>query len=64
MLRQCGIFCFSRFWNCSDSLVFFVFLDFGTVPTVVIFVFLDFGTVPTVVIFVFQSNGSPTLSAV
>jgi len=29
--------------------VFFVFLDFGTVPTVwYFFVFLDFGTVPTV----------------
>ena len=22
------------FWNCSDSVVFCVFLDFGTVPTV------------------------------
>ena len=25
-----GIFCFSRFWNCPDSVVFYVFLDFGT----------------------------------
>ena len=34
--RQCGIFCFSvRFWNCSDSVVCFVFLlDFGIVQTV------------------------------
>jgi hypothetical protein len=26
--------CFSRFGNCSDSVVFFVFLDLGTVLTV------------------------------
>jgi hypothetical protein len=34
-------FCFSiRFWNCSDSVVFFVFLlDFGTVLTVRYFLF-------------------------
>jgi hypothetical protein len=34
LFRQCGISCFSiRFWNCSDSVIFFVFLsDFGTVP--------------------------------
>ena len=39
--RQCGIFCFYiRFWNSSDSVVFFVFLlDFGTVPTVWYFLF-------------------------
>jgi hypothetical protein len=24
--RQCGIFCFSRFWNCSDSVVLFFFI--------------------------------------
>ena len=49
--RQCGIFCFSiRFWNSSDSVVYFVFLlDFGTLPTVVYFVFLlDFRTLLTV----------------
>jgi hypothetical protein len=36
MFRQCGISClFVRFWNCSDSVVFFVFLlDFRAVPTV------------------------------
>jgi hypothetical protein len=52
LFRQCGIFCFSvRFWNCSDSVVFFVFLlDFWNCSdSVVFFVFLlDFGTVPTV----------------
>ena len=51
LFRQRGIFCFSiRFWNGSDSVVFYVsLLDFGTVPTVwYFFVFLfDFGTVPT-----------------
>ena len=43
------------FWNCSDSVVYFVFLlYFGTVLTVVYFVFLlYFGTVLTVVYFVF-----------
>ena len=41
LFRQCGILCFSIiFWNCSDSVVFFVFLlYFGTVPTVWYFVF-------------------------
>jgi hypothetical protein len=41
MFRQCGIFCFSiRFWKCSDSVVFFVFLlDFENVPTVSYFCF-------------------------
>jgi hypothetical protein len=41
MFRQCGIFSFSiRFWNCSDSVVFFVFLlDFGNVLTVWYFLF-------------------------
>ena len=41
LFRQCGIFCFSvRFRNCSDSVVFFVFLlDLGTVPTVWYFLF-------------------------
>jgi hypothetical protein len=41
LFRQCGIFCFSIwFWNCSDSMVFFVFLlDFRTVPTVWYFLF-------------------------
>ena len=36
MFRQCGICCFSiRFLNCSDSVVFVVFLlDIGAVPTV------------------------------
>ena len=69
MFRQCGIFCFSRFWKCSDSVVFFcfsrfwkcsdsvvffVFLDFGNVRTVwYIFAFLDFGNVPTVWYFLF-----------
>ena len=57
------IFCFSRFWKCYDNVVFFVFLDFGNVPTVwyflffsdsvVFFVFLDFGNVPTVWYFLF-----------
>jgi hypothetical protein len=28
LFRHCGIICFSRFWNCSDSVVLFVFLDF------------------------------------
>jgi hypothetical protein len=44
------------FWNCSDSVVYFVFLlYFGTVLTVVYFVFLlYFGTVLTVVYFVFH----------
>jgi hypothetical protein len=34
LFRQCGSFYFSIwFWNCSDSVVVFVFLfDFGTVP--------------------------------
>ena len=41
-VRQCGILCFSRFWNCSDSVVFFDFLDFGTVPTVVFLCFSRF----------------------
>ena len=58
LFRQCGIVCFSiRFWNCSDSVVLFVFLlDFRIVQTsVVLFVFLlDFGIVQTsVVLFVF-----------
>jgi hypothetical protein len=37
-LRQCGILCFSIvFWNCSDSVVFCVFLlYFGTAPTVAV----------------------------
>ena len=39
LFQQCGIFCSSRFWNCSDSVVFFVFLDFWTVPTVWYFYF-------------------------
>jgi hypothetical protein len=41
LFRQCGVFCFYiRFWNCSDSVVFFVFLlDFGTVLTVWCFLF-------------------------
>jgi hypothetical protein len=36
LFQQCGIFCFPiRFWHCSDSVVYFVFLiDFGIVPTV------------------------------
>jgi hypothetical protein len=33
LFQQCGIICFTRFWNCSNSVVLFVFLDFGTVPT-------------------------------
>jgi hypothetical protein len=38
---QCGIFCFSIvFWNCVDSVIFFVFLlYFGTVLTVWYFLF-------------------------
>ena len=44
-----GIFCFSRFWNCSDRVVFLDFLDFGTVQTEWYFLgSLDFGTVQTV----------------
>ena len=41
LFRQRGIFCFSiRFWNGSDSVVFYVSpLDFGTVPTVWYFLF-------------------------
>jgi hypothetical protein len=50
---NCVIFCFSRFWKCSDSVLIFVFLDFGTVLTVVFFVFLDFRTVLTVWYFLF-----------
>jgi hypothetical protein len=36
LFRQCGICCFSvRYWRCSDSAVFVVFLlDIGAVPTV------------------------------
>jgi hypothetical protein len=30
-----------RFWNCSDCVAFFVFLDFGTVPTVWHFLFFQ-----------------------
>jgi hypothetical protein len=35
LFRQRVFLCFSiRLWNCSDSVVFFVFLlDYGTVPT-------------------------------
>ena len=50
MFRQCGICCFSiRFLNCSDSVVFVVFLlDIGAVPTVrYCFFLLDIGAVPT-----------------
>jgi len=36
LFRQCCIF---WFWNCSDSVVFFVFLDFGAVPAVLYFLF-------------------------
>jgi hypothetical protein len=41
LFQQCGILCFSiRFRNCSDSVVFYVFLlDLGTVPTVWYFCF-------------------------
>ena len=61
-------FFFSRFLNCSNSVVFFVFLDFWTVPivqyfgfsiflncsnSVVFFVFLAFWTVPIVWYFLF-----------
>jgi hypothetical protein len=41
LFRLCGIFCFSRFWNCSDSVAFFVFPDYGTVPTVWHFLFFQ-----------------------
>ena len=36
LFRECGICCFSvRYWSCSDSMVFVVFLlDIGAVPTV------------------------------
>jgi hypothetical protein len=36
LFRQCGICCFSvRYWSCSDSAVFVVFLlDIGAVPAV------------------------------
>jgi len=36
LFRQWGIICFPiELWNCSDSVVFSVFLcDFGTVPTI------------------------------
>jgi hypothetical protein len=36
LFRKCGILCFSiRFWSCSESVVFFVFLlDFGVVQKV------------------------------
>jgi hypothetical protein len=44
-----GIFWFSRFCNCSDSVVFFGFLDFAIVQTVwYFFGFLDFVIVQTV----------------
>ena len=43
LFRQCGIFSFSvRFWNCSDSVVFFVFvfhLIFVTFGDTMLFVF-------------------------
>ena len=51
MFRECGICCFSiRFLNCSDSVVFVVFLlDIGAVPTVrYCFFLLDIGADPTV----------------
>ena len=79
--RQCGIFifldfgtvptvwyfCFSIFWNCSDSMVFlffyilelsrqcgiFVFLYFETVPTVWYFCFSRFWNCPDSVVFLF-----------
>ena len=54
MFKQCGIFWFSRFCNCSDSVVFFGFLDFVIVQTVwYVLVCLDFLIVQTVVFFGF-----------
>ena len=41
-------FLFSRFCNCSDSVVFFGFLDVVIVQTVWYFCFLDFVIVQTV----------------
>ena len=50
---QCGIFCFSRFCNCSDSVVFFWFSRFCMCSdSVVFFYFLDFVIVQTVWYFV------------
>jgi hypothetical protein len=42
MFQQCGIICFSRLRNCSNIVVLFVFLHFGTVPTVWYFAFSSF----------------------
>ena len=47
-------FCFPRFWNCSDSVIFLFFQIFELFRQSGIFVFLDFRTVPTVVFLFFQ----------
>jgi hypothetical protein len=39
LFQKSGIICFSRFWNCSNSVVLFVFLDFWTVSTVLYYLF-------------------------
>jgi hypothetical protein len=48
LFRQCSIYCFSIWlWNCSDSVVFIVFLfDCGTVQTVWYLCYHTVWTVP------------------
>ena len=38
---ECGIICFPRFQNCSNSVVLFIFLDFRTVPIVFYYLFFQ-----------------------